>query len=129
MAEFTKWQVSRNDERRGDKHIRNQRNKRNGSIRRFTTVNGRNKQSEQADRIKQSVYPTSALSSPSKRHIQSKFNALKKEKIYKSTLFKIDETLVDESKLHITPEKACEQILEYLKQQDVKLWKLREVKE
>lgn len=55
--------------------------------------------------------------------------ALEKEKIYKSTLFKIDETLVDESKLHITPEKACEQILEYLKQQDVKLWKLKEVKE
>lgn len=56
-------------------------------------------------------------------------DALKKEKIYKSTLFKIDETLVDVSKLHITPEKACEQILEYLKQQDVKLWKLKEVKE
>ena len=54
---------------------------------------------------------------------------LEREKIYKSTLFKISETLVDESKLHITPEKACEQILEYLKQQDVKLWKLKEVKE
>lgn len=56
-------------------------------------------------------------------------DALEKEKIYKSTLFKISETLVDESKLHITPEKACEQILEYLKQQDVKLWQLKEVKE
>lgn len=56
-------------------------------------------------------------------------NALERESIYKSTLFKISETLVDESKLHITPEKACEQILEYLKQQDVKLWKLKEVKE
>ena len=56
-------------------------------------------------------------------------DALEKEKIYKSTLFKISETLVDESKLHITSEKACEQMREYLKQQDVKLWQLKEVKE
>lgn len=56
-------------------------------------------------------------------------DALKREKIYKSTIFKISETLVDESKLHITSEKACEKIREYLKQQDVKLWKLKEVKE
>ena len=55
--------------------------------------------------------------------------ALEREEIYKSTLFKIGETLVDESKLHITSEKACEQIREYLKQQDVKLWQLKEVKE
>ena len=55
--------------------------------------------------------------------------ALEKEKIYKSTIFKISETLVDESKLHITPEKACEQIREYLKQKDLKLSQLKEVKE
>ena len=55
--------------------------------------------------------------------------ALEKEKIYKSTLFKISETLVDESKLHITPEKACEQIREYLKQKDLKLSQMKEVKE
>lgn len=59
--------------------------------------------------------------------IEMAIEALEREKIYKSTLFKIGETLVDESKLHITSEKACEQILEYLKQQDVKLWKLKEV--
>ena len=53
--------------------------------------------------------------------------ALEREKIYKSTLFKISETLVDESKLHITPEKACEQIREYLKQKDLKLSQLKEV--
>ena len=56
-------------------------------------------------------------------------SALEREKIYKSTLFKISETLVDESKLHITPEKACEQIREYLKQKDLKLSQLKEVKE
>lgn len=56
-------------------------------------------------------------------------DALEKEKIYKSTLFKISETLVDESKLHITSEKACEQIREYLKQKDLKLSQLKEVKE
>ena len=56
-------------------------------------------------------------------------DALEKEKIYKSTLFKISETLVDESKLHITPEKACEQIRKYLKQKDLKLSQLKEVKE
>ena len=55
--------------------------------------------------------------------------ALEREKIYKSTLFKISETLVDESKLHITPEKACEKIREYLKQKDLKLSQLKEVKE
>ena len=53
----------------------------------------------------------------------------KQEKIYKSTLFKISVTLVDESKLHITSEKACEQIREYLKQKDLKLSQLKEVKE
>ena len=56
-------------------------------------------------------------------------DALEKEKIYKSALFKIGETLVDESKLHITSEKACEQIREYLKQKDLKLSQLKEVKE
>lgn len=56
-------------------------------------------------------------------------DALEKEKIYKSTLFKIGETLVDESKLHITSEKACEQIREYLKQKDLKLSQMKEVKE
>ena len=61
--------------------------------------------------------------------IEMAITALEREKIYKSALFKISATLVDESKLHITPEKACEQILEYLKQQDVKLWQLKEVKE
>lgn len=56
-------------------------------------------------------------------------DALEKEKIYKSTLFKISTTLVDESKLHITSEKACEQMREYLKQKDLKLSQLKEVKE
>ena len=56
-------------------------------------------------------------------------DALEREEIYKSTLFKISETLVDESKLHITPEKACEKIREYLKQKDLKLSQLKEVKE
>ena len=55
--------------------------------------------------------------------------ALEREKIYKSTLFKISETVVDESKLHITPEKACEKIREYLKQKDLKLSQMKEVKE
>ena len=55
--------------------------------------------------------------------------ALEREKIYKSTLFKISVTLVDESKLHITSEKACEKIREYLKQKDLKLSQLKEVKE
>ena len=79
-----------------------------------------------------SLPPTAAEKSSLNRQIEAldmAIAALEKEKVYKSTLFKIDETLVDESKLHITPEKACEQILEYLKQQDVKLWKLKEVKE
>ena len=61
--------------------------------------------------------------------IELAIDALRKEKIYKSTLFKISETLVDESKLHITSEKACEQIREYLKQKDLKLSQLKEVKE
>ena len=55
--------------------------------------------------------------------------ALEREKIYKSTLFKISETVVDESKLHITPEKACEKIRKYLKQKDLKLSQLKEMKE
>ena len=55
--------------------------------------------------------------------------ALEREKIYKSALFKISVTLVDESKLHITSEKACEKIREYLKQKDLKLSQLKEVKE
>ena len=56
-------------------------------------------------------------------------DALEKEKIYKSALFKISVTLVDESKLHITSEKACEKIRKYLKQKDLKLSQLKEVKE
>ena len=56
-------------------------------------------------------------------------DALEREKIYKSTLFKISTTLVDESKLHITPEKACEKIREYLKQKDLKLSQMKGVKE
>ena len=43
------------------------------------------------------------------------------EKIYKHTYFMIGETLVEESKKHITSEKACEQIREYLNEM---LWKL-----
>ena len=43
------------------------------------------------------------------------------EKIYKHTYFMIGETLVEESKQHITSEKACEQIREYLKEM---IWKL-----
>ena len=43
------------------------------------------------------------------------------EKIYKHTYFMIGETLVVESKQHITSEKACEQIREYLNEM---LWKL-----
>lgn len=85
-----------------------------------------------ATRTLGSLPPTAAKKSSLNQQIEAlniAIAALEKEKIYKSTLFKIDETLVDESKLHITPEKACEQILEYLKQQDVKLWKLKEVKE
>lgn len=76
--------------------------------------------------------PTAAEKSSLNRQIEAlniAIAALEREKIYKSTLFKISVTLVDESKLHITPEKACEQIREYLKQQDVKLWQLKEVKE
>lgn len=79
-----------------------------------------------------SLPPTAAEKSSLNRQIEAldmAIAALEKEKIYKSTLFKIDETLVDESKLHITPEKACEQIREYLKQKDLKLSQLKEVKE
>ena len=61
--------------------------------------------------------------------IEMAIEALEREKIYKSTLFKISETLVDESKLHITSEKACEQMREYLKQKDLKLSQLKGVKE
>ena len=61
--------------------------------------------------------------------IEMAIEALEREEIYKSTLFKIGETLVDESKLHITSEKACEKIREYLKQKDLKLSQLKEVKE
>ena len=61
--------------------------------------------------------------------IEMAIAALKREKIYKNTLFKISVTLVDESKLHITSEKACERIREYLKQKDIKLSLLKEVKE
>ena len=61
--------------------------------------------------------------------IKMAIEALEREKIYKSALFKISVTLVDESKLHITSEKACEKIREYLKQKDLKLSQLKEVKE
>ena len=61
--------------------------------------------------------------------IEMAIAALEREKIYKSALFKISVTLVDESKLHITPEKACEKIREYLKQKDLKLSQMKEVKE
>ena len=48
------------------------------------------------------------------------------EKIYKHTYFMIGETLVEESKQHITPEKACDQIREYLKEM---IWKLNKERE
>ena len=48
------------------------------------------------------------------------------EKIYKHTYFMIGETLVEESKQHITSEKACEQIREYLKEM---IWKLKKAGE
>lgn len=48
------------------------------------------------------------------------------EKIYKHTYFMIGETLVEESKQHITSEKACEQIREYLNEM---LWKLNKERE
>ena len=79
-----------------------------------------------------SLPPTAAEKSSLNRQIEAldmAIAALEREKIYKSTLFKIGETLVDESKLHITPEKACEKIREYLKQKDLKLSQLKEVKE
>ena len=79
-----------------------------------------------------SLPPTAAEKSSLNRQIEAfdmAIDALKKEKIYKSALFKISATLVDESKLHITPEKACEKIREYLKQKDLKLSQLKEVKE
>ena len=43
------------------------------------------------------------------------------EKIYKHTYFMIGETLVEESKQHITSEEACEKIRKYLNEM---LWKL-----
>ena len=43
------------------------------------------------------------------------------EKIYKHTYCMIGETLVEESKQHITSEKACEQIRKYLNEM---IWKL-----
>ena len=43
------------------------------------------------------------------------------EKIYKHTYMLIGETLVEESKQHITSEKACDKIREYLKKM---IWKL-----
>ena len=61
--------------------------------------------------------------------IEMAIEALEQEKIYKSALFKISVTLVDESKLHLTSEKACEKIREYLKQKDLKLSQMKEVKE
>ena len=79
-----------------------------------------------------SLPPTAAEKSSLNRQIEAldmAIVALEREKIYKSTLFKISATLVDESKLHITPEKACEKIREYLKQKDLKLSQLKEVKE
>ena len=48
------------------------------------------------------------------------------EKIYKHTYFMIGETLVEESKQHITSEKSCEQIREYLNEM---LWKLNKESE
>ena len=48
------------------------------------------------------------------------------EKIYKHTYFMIGETLVEESKQHITSEKACEQIRKYLNEM---LWKLNKESE
>ena len=45
------------------------------------------------------------------------------EKIYKHTYFMIGETLVEESKQHITSEKACDKIREYLKEMNWKLHK------
>ena len=79
-----------------------------------------------------SLPPTAAEKSSLNRQIEAldmAIAALEREKIYKSTLFKISETVVDESKLHITPEKACEKIREYLKQKDLKLSQMKEVKE
>ena len=48
------------------------------------------------------------------------------EKIYKHTYMLIGETLVEESKQHITSEKACEQIRKYLKEM---IWKLNKESE
>ena len=48
------------------------------------------------------------------------------EKIYKHTYMLIGETLVEESKMHITPEEACEKIREYLKEM---IWKLNKESE
>ena len=48
------------------------------------------------------------------------------EKIYKHTYMLIGETLVEESKQHVTSEKACEQIREYLNEMR---WKLNKESE
>ena len=48
------------------------------------------------------------------------------EKIYKHTYFMIGETLVEESKQHITSEKACDKIREYLNEMR---WKLNKESE
>ena len=48
------------------------------------------------------------------------------EKIHKHTYMLIGETLVEESKQHITSEKACEQIIKYMNEM---LWKLNKESE
>ena len=48
------------------------------------------------------------------------------EKIYKHTYVLIGETLVEESKQHITSEKACDKIREYLNEMR---WKLNKESE
>lgn len=45
------------------------------------------------------------------------------EKIYKHTYMLIGETLVEESKRHITPEETCEKIRVYLTEMNWKLHK------
>lgn len=45
------------------------------------------------------------------------------EKIYKHTYMLIGETLVEESKKHITPEETCEKIRTYLTEMNWKLHK------
>ena len=48
------------------------------------------------------------------------------EKIYKHTYMLIGEALVEESKSHITSEKACDKIRKYLKEM---IWKLNKESE